>query len=86
MYLDYVQLQGGITTTTTEVDPLSVHITDSAAMLSPYLRTLQYTFENGKRKALSSNITLGLASVRTDTTVLHGNYKQAPFIWRNSKC
>jgi hypothetical protein len=39
MYLDYVQLQGGITTTTTEVDPLSVHITDSAAMLSPYLRT-----------------------------------------------
>jgi hypothetical protein len=39
MYLDYVQLQGGITTTTTEVDPLSVHISDSAAMLSPYLRT-----------------------------------------------
>jgi hypothetical protein len=89
MYLDYVQLQGGITTTTTEVDPLSVHISDSAAMLSPYLRinvaaaTYVPLTRTVNGKALSSNITLGLASADfanqgTTTTVLHGNASGNP--------
>jgi hypothetical protein len=44
MYLDYVQFQGGIVTTIpAEVDPFSVHVVDSAAMLSPYLRKIDTT-------------------------------------------
>jgi hypothetical protein len=89
MYLDYVQFQGGIVNNTIETDPLSVHIIDSAAMLSPYLRsniaaaTYVPLTRTVNGKALSSNITLGLASSDfanqgTTTTVLHGNASGNP--------
>jgi hypothetical protein len=77
-YIDYVQFQGGIVTTIpAEVDPFSVHVVDTAAMLSPYLRTniaaATYRTQSQVRSdiSLTTTGTSGAATYNNSTGVLN---------------
>jgi hypothetical protein len=76
--IDYVQFQGGIVTTIpAEVDPFSVHVVDTAAMLSPYLRTniaaATYRTQSQVRSdiSLTTTGTSGAATYNNSTGVLN---------------